>query len=162
MTSSFRRRSNESIDCPAFATAKVSPVGEQLVTAFDDLGRVFGSGEGSGDVVVEAIPIPATVAKARGFGKTRPMQMEGADVPLELRGLGPLRLAALKAISWAVRAYYRARLGDRVRFGRGQLTAAAIANPAASIRAQGGRRAARIAGWPRCRVFDSPCWRSAA
>jgi hypothetical protein len=32
--------------------------GQQLLTAFDNLGKTFGSTEGNGDVVVEAIPIP--------------------------------------------------------------------------------------------------------
>jgi len=40
------------------ASGPLAPVGRQLVTAFDDLGKTFGSGELDGDVVVEAIPIP--------------------------------------------------------------------------------------------------------
>jgi hypothetical protein len=43
---------------PAFASGPLAPLGQQLVTAFDDLGRTFGGSEDSNDVVVEAIPVP--------------------------------------------------------------------------------------------------------
>jgi hypothetical protein len=43
---------------PALAAGPLLPIGDQLVTAFDDLGHTFGSGEGNGDVAVEAIPVP--------------------------------------------------------------------------------------------------------
>jgi hypothetical protein len=43
---------------PALAAAPLGASGQQIVTAFDDLGQVFGSAEDYGDVVVEAIPVP--------------------------------------------------------------------------------------------------------
>jgi hypothetical protein len=43
---------------PALAAGPLVPLGQQLVTAFDDLGRNFPQGKGNADVVVEAIPIP--------------------------------------------------------------------------------------------------------
>jgi len=43
---------------PALAAGPLAPTGQQLVTAFDDFGLVLGPREGSGDVIVEAIPIP--------------------------------------------------------------------------------------------------------
>jgi hypothetical protein len=43
---------------PALAAGLLAPTGVELVTAFDDLGKVFDAGEGNGDVVVEAIPLP--------------------------------------------------------------------------------------------------------
>jgi hypothetical protein len=43
---------------PAFAVGPLMPLGQQLVTAFDDLGRNFPQGKGNADVIVEAIPIP--------------------------------------------------------------------------------------------------------
>jgi hypothetical protein len=43
---------------PALAAGSLAPVGAELLTAFDDLGKVFGPAEGSGDIVVEAIPVP--------------------------------------------------------------------------------------------------------
>jgi hypothetical protein len=44
---------------PALAVP-ASPAGtaSRFVTAFDDLGRVFGGTQGNGDVAVEAIPVP--------------------------------------------------------------------------------------------------------
>lgn len=44
------------------------------------------------------------------------------ELPLELRNLPPWRLAGLRAASAAVVAFHRARLGDRVRFGREVVT----------------------------------------
>lgn len=46
------------------------------------------------------------------------MQTHRTEVPIELRGLGPMRLSALRALSWVMRARFRLRHGDRVRFGR--------------------------------------------
>jgi maltose O-acetyltransferase len=46
------------------------------------------------------------------------METHRSEVPLELRDLGPLRLAALHALSWVMRTRIRLRHGDRVRFGR--------------------------------------------
>ncbi len=43
---------------PSFAAGPLVPLGQQLVTAFDDLGRNFPQGKGNADVIVEAIPIP--------------------------------------------------------------------------------------------------------
>jgi hypothetical protein len=43
---------------PGLAAGPLSQNGEQLVAAFDDLGKLFGAEEGQGDIVVEAIPIP--------------------------------------------------------------------------------------------------------
>jgi hypothetical protein len=42
---------------PALAETNIGPNGA-LVSAWDDLGEGFGSGEGHGDVVVEVIPVP--------------------------------------------------------------------------------------------------------
>ncbi|MGH7438112.1 MAG: hypothetical protein ACRENE_20710 [Polyangiaceae bacterium] len=42
---------------PAMAVNHVSG-GAELVTAWDDLGKGFGQGEGTGDVVVEVVPLP--------------------------------------------------------------------------------------------------------
>jgi len=42
----------------ALAGGPLAPVGGQLVSAFDDFGKVFGAGEFEADVVVEAIPVP--------------------------------------------------------------------------------------------------------
>jgi acetyltransferase-like isoleucine patch superfamily enzyme len=47
---------------------------------------------------------------------------QGAQLPLELRGLTTRQIAALRAISAAVRGVYAVRFGPRVRFGRGVIT----------------------------------------
>jgi serine acetyltransferase len=57
---------------------------------------------------------------------------EGSEVPLELRGLGPVRRAALRALSATVRAFYSTRRGSRVRFGSG-----VVANHRLDIRGPG-------------------------
>ena len=45
------------------------------------------------------------------------MQTADPDVPLELRGLGPLRLSGLRTLSRLVLGYQRLRQGRRCRFG---------------------------------------------
>lgn len=48
--------------------------------------------------------------------------MPGPPLPLELRDLDPVRLAALRALSAVVLTGYRAVLGDRIRLGRSVVT----------------------------------------
>jgi acetyltransferase-like isoleucine patch superfamily enzyme len=66
------------------------------------------------------------------FGKTAPVQTADPDVPLELRGLGPLRLNGLLALSRAVLGYQRLRSGRRCRFGAG-----VVANHRLDVRGPG-------------------------
>jgi hypothetical protein len=42
---------------PALARTNIGPTGA-IVSAWDDLGEGFGSGEGNGDVVIEVVPVP--------------------------------------------------------------------------------------------------------
>jgi acetyltransferase-like isoleucine patch superfamily enzyme len=76
--------------------------------------------------------VPDAVAHDRSFGNTRPVETGRAELPLELRGLGPVRLAALRTVSACVRTYYATRLGRRVRFGSG-----VVANHRLAIRGPG-------------------------
>jgi acetyltransferase-like isoleucine patch superfamily enzyme len=54
------------------------------------------------------------------------------DLPLELRDLGPMKLAGLRTLSSAVLGYYRTTRGGRVRFGHG-----VVANHRLDIRGPG-------------------------
>jgi maltose O-acetyltransferase len=54
------------------------------------------------------------------------------DLPQELRALGPVKLAALRALSGTVLGYYGTVRGDRVRFGRD-----VVANQRLDIRGPG-------------------------
>jgi hypothetical protein len=42
---------------PALAVTNIGPTGA-FVSAWDDLGKGFGTGEGNGDVVVDVVPVP--------------------------------------------------------------------------------------------------------
>jgi hypothetical protein len=60
MSTSLTRFANRGGDQrrAALAAGPLAPVGRQLVTAFDDLGKALGANEFDGDIVVEAIPVP--------------------------------------------------------------------------------------------------------
>jgi len=60
------------------------------------------------------------------------METDRSDIRLELRGLGTLRLGALKAVSRLVRLRIGLRHGGRVRFGR-----SVIANHRLDVRGKG-------------------------